>query len=211
MTSIPRAKGKVITDDLVATQDFFRGYSVFGELKFKDDPERKEAGVRFPSKLTGVVPVDKPEFLALFEEMLLDEFILIVEDLNGRRKICGTIEKGMKFIYRTEEPGYVFEFYGEFRTAPPFYFGNLVVDSQVINGNYIPGVIYTVGGFWHFDAVAPVGSVGKDGDGYFDYVTNLVYEKQLGVWVEIGFLGPDQVKESIAINYTHLAITGHLT
>lgn len=210
VTEMPRAKGKAITQDLVIDSAFYAGYSVFGELQYNDDPKRTEAGVRYPVKLSGVVPVDKPEYLALFEEMMDDEFIVIVKNNNGKFKICGNQERGLKFIYKTEGVGYRFEFTGEYRTAPPFYYGQFQVDNQVLESEFQPGVAYTVGGFWYFHNTPPSNGVGKNGDGYFNYLTNIVYEKQGNTWVQIGYLGPDQELEEYAYLMTSLAITGNL-
>lgn len=209
VTLMPRAKGKAITTDLIIAQAFYAGYSVFGNLQYSDDPKRTEAGIRYPVKLSGVVPVDKPEYLALFDEMLHDEFVVIVKNNNGKFKLCGTQEKGLSFIYKTGGVGYQFEFSGEFRTSPPFYFGQFLVDSTVIESQYQPGTAYTVGGFWYFNNTPPGAGIGKDGDGYFDYLTNLVWEKQGNTWVEIGYLGPDQELEEYSYEMTSLQISGN--
>lgn len=142
VTAIPQAKGKAITANLSQAIPFYGGYSVFGNLQFKDDPERTPAGVKYPVEIIGSAPVDKPEYLSLFEEMVEDEFVVLIADLNGRIKICGSLDKGLRFIYKTEGTGYTFKFYGQYDAAPPFYFGSFTVDSTIFpSQTYNPPVI----------------------------------------------------------------------
>jgi hypothetical protein len=209
VTSIPREVDKKITEDIVS-DDFYIGYSPFGSLSFNDQPTITEMGVRYPVSLGGVAPVDKPEYLELFTQMIEKEFLVLVKDANGRVKLCGNKNKGLKFSYETTSVGYAFKFSGEFATPPPFYFGDYTVDNISYNSPNIPGVVYTVGGKWILGSGAPASATGRNGDVYLDGVTNLYYEKENNVWTVKGYIGPDQTLQQISIHYSYLAITGNI-
>lgn len=209
VVSIPLATRKALQEDIITTENFYAGYSVFGQLEFKDDPERTSAGNKFNLELTGVAPVDKPDYLYLFEQMSSDEYIILLRTSNDQFKLLGDQEHGLKFSYKTEGVGYTFSFTGQYDYAPPFYFGRFIVDGTVLESNYLPGVVFTVGGYWLFGDEPPVSGIGKNGDGYFDSETKLVYEKQANAWIEIGYLGVDQEIEETAIIYAWLGMTGN--
>ncbi|MDL5050639.1 hypothetical protein QQ054_32065 [Oscillatoria amoena NRMC-F 0135] len=189
--------------------DWFAGYSVQQKLLFKDEPTASNAGINYPVSLSGTAPVDKPEFLTLFEEMVHEEFIVLLKDNNGRVKLLGTLEKGLKFNYKTEGVGYTFSFTGDYDFPPPFYSGNFTVDGTVVGSVLSPAGIYIRASRWIFGMGMPASNVGQTWDVYVDNQTTNYYSKDTGAWVYQGQL-VDQALQILSYMYSTLSLTGNI-
>lgn len=163
--------------------DWFQGYSINEKLSFKDDPALSDAGISYPVLLQGSAPVDKPEYLTLFSEMVHEEFIVLLRDNNDRMKILGTLQKGLRFLFKTEGVGYAFEFKGDYDTPPAFLNGTITVNGTSISTVIPPPNIYIRAATWTDGSGVPSPSYGNLGDWYIDTSTGDYYSKNTGIWV----------------------------
>lgn len=182
IVDIGEAVNSVVTS-ITYTGDWYACYSIQNKLIFKDEPEQTKSGVEYPINLQGEVPVDKPEFLTLFQNMVLDEFIVVLRDNNGRLKLLGTLENGLRFIYKTQGTGYVWEFKGKYDTPPPFFSGNITIDGSIISSIIPPSYLFIRAARWSSGLGVPAANYGNTGDWYFDAGTGNYYSKNTGVWV----------------------------
>jgi hypothetical protein len=216
VTLIPDPVDDVIEDDVVLADGelWKQGYATTDSLVVDDEPDFDAQGDNFSNRIIFRVPKDQPGTLMMLVNLKKRRHVVATRSRNQNIKVHGKAGAGLRFNYRPINEGgfngYECEFYGTYDEPSWFYSGVITVDGGSFQSPNNPGTVYTVGGSWIFGATAPVSGQGKNGDGYFDYTSQLVYEKVANVWVLRGYLGPDQVKESIAINYTHLAITGNL-
>lgn len=208
VTAVGEATNSVVTS-ITYTGDWYACYSIQNKLTFKDEPTQIKSGVEYPITLQGEVPVDKPEFLTLFQKMVLDEFILVLRDNNGRLKLLGTIENGLRFIYKTQGTGYVWEFKGKYDTPPPFYSGNITIDSVAIGSTITAAGFYIRAARWIIGTGAPAANDGNTWDWYIDNDTTEYYSKNTGVWVLQGQL-VDQELEEFAYCTVSQILTGNL-
>jgi hypothetical protein len=204
VTAVGEATNSVVTS-ITFTGDWYACYSIQNKLTFKDEPSQTKSGVDYPITLQGEVPVDKPEFLTLFQKMVLDEFIVVLRDNNGRLKLLGTKENGVRFIYKTQATGYVWEFKGKYDAPPPFYSGNITIDGNIIGSVITSAGIYIRAARWIIGTGAPAANLGATWDKYIDSVTTKYYSKDTGVWVEEGRL-VDQALQTLAYMYSTIAL-----
>ncbi len=95
---------------------------------FKSDKETTAAGAVYKTAITGVTPMLKLETTQILTEMSEDLFILIVKDANGKRRLVGNLDEGMRMDYSEDSKQrhgdraeYTIKFYRDLTEPVPFY------------------------------------------------------------------------------------------
>lgn len=83
--------------DFAGTSDFFKGYSTLGTSRLKETSKRKEQGLYYDSEFVGYMPGDSAELALLFDDMLINRFVLAVKDAKGNIRLCGSMDNPMRF------------------------------------------------------------------------------------------------------------------
>lgn len=121
--------GKITTAvSLQNGSSWLTGLAIAGTMEFEEKVDGSAHGNVYTPVIKGAVPRLTPEYLALFEEMSNDRFVVIVYDNNGYLYIVGTKEEGMIFKFdRKTSPtaaglnAHMFEFSVSRAVSSPFY------------------------------------------------------------------------------------------
>lgn len=130
IVSMPKPLNGVISQEIwiLSQSSWYTGRALPGSLEFDEKQSPVREGHNYSSVFKGVIPKLTSTYLALFEEMACDLFVVIFTDNNGNRHVMGTENEGASFEYdrnTTSTPsglaGHRFEFSCARAKPSPFY------------------------------------------------------------------------------------------
>lgn len=108
--------------------EWLTGYSTPETLNFDEPSKETQNGPYYEKIVSGFVPGDKEELLALMEQMDGRMFILIIKDTNGQDRLIGSHGDFLTFYStynsgstRQDQKGYNFKFTGSAIFRAPVY------------------------------------------------------------------------------------------
>lgn len=117
---------------------FYKGYSSHKTLLFDEKQQKSDAGTYFNQILSGFYPKINPLALALFSDMQMRGFILIVLDNNNQLRIIGTPDHSARLRYSLStgatpatRNGIEYEFYCQSIFPAPFFSDTSFFEDQV--------------------------------------------------------------------------------
>lgn len=145
VTDIPKPQANIIATDITYDGEWFAGNSVLQEIEVKYVKVNSENGPAYSIEISGKQPLHSPETESLFFEKDRREFIVILVDNNDQWRVCGTLERGLKFSYETLPDGYRYTYAASYPKPLPFYRGEIQVNNELIGSSALPGVAYLMG------------------------------------------------------------------
>lgn len=95
---------------------------------FSCDDSIDPSGCKYKIGVSGFLPKELLDNTRLFHKMCEDGFIVVATDSNGNKRVCGTVDKPMKFTWSETtlvqlggRPGYQWQFTREMNEPAPFY------------------------------------------------------------------------------------------
>lgn len=128
--SFPAIKDGVITAPVqfVAGAGWFTGYSTLYTLNFDENGKDSPNGPIYDQVLSGFSPGDRPENLDAIHSAEGAEFVLLVTDANGQKRLIGGYGYPLTFLAdyssgsnRSDTKGYAYKFFGNSTFRAPIY------------------------------------------------------------------------------------------
>lgn len=121
--------GKILLEiPLVAGFSWLNGYATAYTLGFTEIPKTNVHGTYYEQTVSGFLPGDKAELIALMQEMENQYFVLQVKNPKGINRLIGGYGTPMRFsasfdsgLTRSDGKGYQFQFYAESLNPAPVY------------------------------------------------------------------------------------------
>lgn len=129
VSSIPDSRGNVVKNNiaLVTDKEWYIATLTLETIRYTEGMTRMGAGRLKEQKLTGFVPKDTPDIGNLLEEMERCRFIVVYNDNNGYKKLLGTLNSPMRFVYELDTTdkfsgrnGHQLTFYRQSSDKAPF-------------------------------------------------------------------------------------------
>lgn len=121
--------GKVLLPlSFIPNMDWLKGYSTVNTLNFVETEKSSEQGKYYEQTISGFVPADRAELIALMEEMDDQNFVLLIKDSNQQNRLVGGFGSAMLFsavfdsgTTKSDSKGFQFKFYTESTFRAPVY------------------------------------------------------------------------------------------
>jgi len=88
----------------ITGKDWLLCYCTAETIKFTQEKISDDKGEYFRTKLTGFIPKDTPEILAILSEMDQYKYICVYQDNNGNYKLLGNLDEPLNFSESLEIP-----------------------------------------------------------------------------------------------------------
>lgn len=99
VNSIPKPINGIISQSITIASGYelLDGYTTQGTGQLKESGSRLEPGVAYDSVFNGFVPGDDEELMILMSDMAEVDLLLIIEGMDGRKRLCGSKTNAMRF------------------------------------------------------------------------------------------------------------------